>query len=160
MAPKGYLHLLYGYSWSENEVKKLFPVNEVTRITFTDDLHVLMIDVIQMNAPPDSNFSFFLTGFAASGYGKALHIFGGIAFPEYDREKENLHNFLPPETPRNKVPDPISQLLCLNLSEKTVSAVSGPVESASHNGSLQILNSLEPILMMTCDPHLYIYRPV
>ena len=66
------------------KLKKIFPVNEVTRTAFTDELQIQMIDINQFNAPPDTSLSFFLTGFATSGFGKVLHIFGGIAFPNYD----------------------------------------------------------------------------
>ena len=152
-------YIVGGYSWSDNRAEKLQPVNEVTRITFTDEFQVLMIDVIQLAAPPDSSISFFLTGFSTLGYGKTIHVFGGIAFPEYDQEKENLHKFFPPEAPRNKVPEATSQLLCLNLSVGTVTAVTGPAAASCHYGSMQMLSTLEPMMIMTCDPHLYIYRP-
>ena len=145
-------YIIGGYSWKDSKAKKPFPITEVTRITFTDDFQIQLIDVIQLQVPsiPAS----------CAGLNKTLYLFGGIAFPDYDQEKENLHCFLPPETPRNKVPDPSPQLLKINFSEESLSVFSGSADAGSHSGSLQIMNTLEPLLIMTCDPHLYIYRPI
>ena len=148
-----------GYSWSEGKPKKLFPVNEFTRMIFSDEFAVQMVDVIEITVPPSSTVPLFVTGFSLSGFGRNLFVFGGIPFPKYDKDKENLHTFLPPETSRNKVPDPTAYLLKINLEEKTLSVICGPQEASSHNSSLQILNIEEPLLVMVCDPKLYIYRP-
>ena len=156
------VYIVGGYSWSDNKVKKLFPVTEFTRITF-DDFQVQMIDVIKLAVTPAvPNFSPFISGFALAGLGSTFFMFGGIAFPKYDPDKENLHCYLPPETPRNKLPDPASQLLKVDLEKKSLTIISGPKDCASHMGSMEILNTLEPepLILMTCDPHLYIYKPV
>ena len=148
-----------GYSWEDNKAKKLYPVTDVVKITLTDDLKVQVIQEIQFQDNSISNFPPFLSGFSSVGCGTSVWLFGGISYPEYEKEKENLHCFLPPETPRNKVPDPVSQLVKLDLVEESVTVTHGPKESSTHNGSLQILNLIEPMLIMTSDPHLYIYRP-
>ena len=153
------VYVIGGYSWSENKAKKLFPVTEVTRFIFTDDFQVQHVDVIKLTMDLEPEFPHFITGFASAGLGPTIFLFGGIPYPDYDSEKENLHSLLPPETPRNKVPDPIPQLLKIKLNEQSVSVISGPGDAVGHNGSLQILNLIEPLLIMTCDPHLYIYRP-
>ena len=148
-----------GYSWSEGKAKKLFPVNEFTRILFTDELAVQMVEVIEVTIPSRCSVPLFLSGFSLAGDGKKLFVFGGIPFPKYDKDKENLHTFLPPETSRNKLPQPTSNLLKINLDERFLSVICGPKEAVSHNSSLQILNPAEPLLVMVCDPKLFIYRP-
>ena len=148
-----------GYSWSEGKAKKLFPVNEFTRILFSDDFEVQMIDVIEVSVPPSCTASLFLSGFSLAGVGNKLFVFGGIPFPKYEHDKENFHTFLPPETSRNKLPEATSNLLKINLGDKDLTVVCGPKDAASHNSSMQILNPAEPLLVMVCDPKLYIYRP-
>ena len=86
-----------------------------------------------------NTFSSFISGFACVGWENTVWLYGGIPFPEYDPEKENLFKFLP---------------------SSSLSVISGPAEAGSHNGSMQILNNLEPLLVLTCDPYVFIYRPV
>ena len=152
------VYIVGGYSWSEDKATKLFPINEVTRLVFSPDFQV-HIDVLKINTESVPNFCPFITGFACSGSGLTLWLFGGISFPSYDEEKENLYKFLPPSTPRNKVPDPSSKLLKINLEDSSLSIFNGPSDSGTSNGSLQILNPMEPLLVMTCDPSLFIFRP-
>ena len=153
--------IIGGYSWSGNKARKLFPITEVTRIIFGDDLTVQLVDTIQLSSPATvPSFSPFLTGFAFSGLDKTVYLHGGIQFPDYKSDEENFHSFLPPEKPRNKLPDPTSLLVKMNLMEKSFIVYEGPAEAASHNSSLQILNSWEPIILMSCDPHIFVYRPV
>ena len=148
-----------GYSWSEGKAMKLFPLNEFTRIIFSDELAVQMVDVIEVTVPQRCTVPLFISGFSLTGDGKTLFVFGGIPFPKYDKEKENLQTFLHPETFRNMLPESTSNLLMINLEERYLSIICGPKEGASHNSSLQILNIAEPLLVMVCDPKLYIYRP-
>ena len=152
-------YIFGGYSWSDNKAKKLFPVTEVTRIIFDDDHQVQMVDIIELNSPVQTSFFPFITGFSCSGVHKTVYLHGGIEFRGYNSDKENLHSCLPPETPRNKVPDPTSKLVKINLMEKSFIVYEGPVDASSHNSSIQILSSWEPIVLMSCDPHLYVYRP-
>ena len=155
------VYIIGGYSWSENKAKKLFPITELTRITFSEDFRAVhQIEIIQLESNSPNTFSPFISGFACVGWENTVWLYGGIPFPEYDPEKENLFKFLPPETPRNRVPTPASQLCKISLPSSSLSVISGPAEAGSHNGSMQILNNLEPLLVLTCDPYVFIYRPV
>ena len=71
------------------------------RIVFSPDFQV-HIDILKITTESVPNCCPFIAGFACSGSGLTLRLFGGISFPEYDKEKENLHKFLPPETPETK----------------------------------------------------------
>ena len=151
--------IIGGYSWAENKPQKLFPVTEITRIVF-NDCQVEQIDMIKLDIAPTSlAFPHFLTGFCCTGHDQSLWLFGGIPFPHYDPDKENLHTFLPPETPRNRLPDPSSLLLKINLVNFSISMKRGPGDARAQNGAILVCNASEPLLIMTCDPHIFIYRP-
>ena len=52
-----------GYSWSEGKAMKLFPLNEFTRIIFSDELAVQMVDVIEVTVPQRCTVPLCISGF-------------------------------------------------------------------------------------------------
>ena len=152
--------IIGGYSWSGNKARKLFPITEVTRITFDEELDIQMIDTIELtSSAAEPSFTPFLTGFSMTGLENTVFLHGGIQFPEYKPEEENLFTLFPPKKPRNQLPDPSSIMVKMNLMDQSFSVYEGPADAASHNSSMQILSSWEPIILMSCDPNIYVYRP-
>ena len=66
---------------------------------------------------------------------------------------------VPPVKKRNQIPNPLAHLIKIDLACQTLSVIEGPEEAASHNGSLTLLSKSE-LLLLTCDPHLFVYSGV
>ena len=95
-----------GYSWEDNKMTKLFPVNEVTRVVFDENYNVNFVDTIQILTPV--NFSPFISGFSSASYGDQIYLFGGIPYDEYNPERKNMFELVPPVKKRNHVPSPLA----------------------------------------------------
>ena len=81
------------YSWSEGKAMKLFPLNEFTRIIFSDELAVQMVDVIEVTVPQRCTVPLCISGFSLTGDRKTLVVFGGIPFPKVIQRKEKFAHF-------------------------------------------------------------------
>ena len=54
------------------------------------------IDAIILNSGPEMNIT-WTSGFGFCGSEEKLYVFSGNVFPEYNSEKENFYDFLPPK---------------------------------------------------------------
>ena len=57
---------------------------------------------------------------------------------------------------RNQLPKPLAVLMTIDLDNETLVVIEGPTEAASHNSSLLLLSGSE-LMIMPCNPHLYVY---
>ena len=57
-------YIVGGYSWENNQMMELFPVNEVTRVVFSDELKVESVDVVKLLVDSPTSFSPFVPGFS------------------------------------------------------------------------------------------------
>ena len=69
-------YIIGGYSWENNKMTKLFPVNQVTRIVFNDDCQLEFIDIVELKVDASITFSPFVTGFSFVYHSDQIILFG------------------------------------------------------------------------------------
>ena len=136
---------LIGGLWS-----RIHPLNEVLKITFEEDFSytgttiTLQSDIRELS---------ILTNFSFAANEKKLYFFSGFKYDKYNND--NLHEFLPPKTSRDKLPEFGRALIKVDIEEGKVEKIEGPEDFGGNNGSIVMLNGDEMII--TVDPHIYFY---
>ena len=102
----------------------------------------------------------WVSGFSVCGDEDNLYVFSGNLFSEYDSNKQNLSDFLPPKKNRNILPDKSNQLLKINLSGHTISSVSSPQDAGGNGTTISSLDSDNTVLVIVSDPNIWLYSPV
>ena len=139
-----------GMSLIDGRWSRIHPLNEIMKISFNEDFSYSgTVIKIQSEIRELS----ILTNFSFSANENKLYFFSGFKYKDY--KEDNLFEFLPPKTSRDKLPEFGRALVKVDLDEGTIDCIEGPEDFGGNNGSIVMLNPDEMII--TADPHIYLY---
>ena len=151
------IYLIGGYVFKNNIATKIYPLNEITRVILSEK-ETYQVDTVVLHKDPELAIP-WTTGFGVCGSEENIVIFSGNIYPEYNSEKENFYEFLPPKTSRNILPPKSELLLKVNLSGQSISAVVSPKEAGGNCPVVKILEPEGPTLVIVSDPCIWLQSP-
>ena len=147
---QGELLIVGGKSMVNGKWSKIHPLTSILVIKINEDFSYtgrelkLNSDIQELN---------FLTNFSFCAQDDKMFFFSGFKFPKY--EDNNLHQFLPPNTSKDFLPELGVSLYTIDMNSLTISSFEGPADCGSYNGSLVWLRNAE--LVITSDPSIFLF---
>ena len=146
----GEVIIVGGMSMIDGRWSRIYPLNEILKISVNEDFSYSGTKITLTRDIRDLSI---LTNFSYTAHENKLYFFSGFSYEDY--KDDNLYEFLPPKTSRDKLPKFGRSLIKIDLEEGTIASVEGPEDCGGYNGSIVMLNSSEMIISQ--DPHMYLY---